>query len=305
MVTQLTGMIGQVGVIAAAVPMTAALSSFGWGRTFGVSGAIGVLLGAVLFVVVRDAPGGIDSVSGRVPLSAVRSELRASWAEPGTRLGLWTHFTAQFSVTVFTLLWGFPYLTESEGVSATTAGVLITTTTLSAVVVGPLLGTLVSRRPYHRSTLVLLIVATIVAAWTVVLAWPGGAPLAVLVVLMVAMGMGGQAAMIGFDFVRSFNPGHRLGGASGIVNQGGFVATLLVIVAIGLVLDALTPADAQGYSAEAFTAAMCTQYVAWAVGVAQIVRYRGRARRRMAATDPEAFAAIRPRPRARNAAHLR
>lgn len=297
LVTQLTGISGQVGAIAAAVPMAAALSGLGWERSFGLAGGIGLVLGVILFVVVRDAPPGVASSSAGASLAAVRSDLRSSWAEPGTRLGLWTHFTTQFSVTVFTLLWGFPYLTEGEGVSDTTAGLLITTSTVSAVLVGPFLGTFVGRRPYHRSTLVLTIIAAIVTSWTVVLAWPGPAPLWLLVVLMVSMGIGGPASMVGFDFVRSFNPSSRLGGATGIVNQGGFVASLLIIVTIGLVLDALTPPDAVGYSSGAFTAAMCTQYVAWSVGAVQIVRYRGQARRRMAATDPEEFAAIRSGPR--------
>ncbi|MDQ3629374.1 MAG: MFS transporter [Actinomycetota bacterium] len=299
LVTQLTGISGQVGAIAAAIPMAAALSGFGWEPTFAVAGGVGLLLGVILFVVVRDAPGDVTASTAGMSLSAVRSGLRSSWAEPGTRLGLWTHFTTQFSVTVFTLLWGFPYLTEAEEVSVTTAGVLITVSTVSAVAAGPFLGTFVGRRPYHRSTLVLSIIAAIVTSWTAVLAWPGPAPLWLLVVLMVSMGIGGPTSMVGFDFVRSFNPSSRLGGATGIVNQGGFVASLLIIVAIGVVLDVLTPPGADGYSAGAFTAAMSTQYVAWAVGVVQILRYRGQARRRMAQTDPEAFAVIRRGQRAR------
>lgn len=299
LVTQLTGISGQVGAIAAAVPMAAALSGVGWERSFGAAGGIGLLLGVILFIVVRDAPAGAGAVNAAVSLAAVRSDLRLSWSEPGTRLGLWTHFTTQFSVTVFTLLWGFPYLTEAEGVSVTTAGVLITTSTVAAVAVGPFLGTFVGRWPYHRSTLVLSIIAAIVVSWTAVLAWPGGAPLWLLVLLMISMGIGGPASMVGFDFVRTFNPSSRLGGATGIVNQGGFVASLLIIVAIGLVLDVLTPADADGYSSGAFTAAMCTQYVAWAIGVTQIVRYRRRARRQLAESDPEGFAALRWRPMAR------
>ncbi|CAN5318799.1 MFS transporter [soil metagenome] len=297
LVTQLTGISGQVGAIAAAVPMAAALSGFGWERAFGAAGGIGLLLGVVLFVIVRDAPGDVAAQTAGSSLADVRSDLRSSWAEPGTKLGLWTHFTTQFSVTVFTLLWGFPYLTEAEDVSVTTAGVLITISTVSAVAAGPFLGIFVGRRPYHRSTLVLSIIAGIVTSWTAVLVWPGPAPLWLLVVLMVSMGIGGPASMVGFDFVRSFNPSSRLGGATGIVNQGGFVATLLIIVAIGLVLDVLTPAGAAGYSSGAFTAAMCTQYVAWTVGIVQIVRYRGQARRHMAETDPEGFAVIRSGPR--------
>jgi sugar phosphate permease len=292
LVTQLTGVSGQMGAVAAAIPMSAALSGWGWEPTFAAAGGIGVVLGAILFVVVRDAPDG-GQASEHVSLADVRAGLRDSWAEPGTRLGLWTHFTTQFSVTVFTLLWGFPYLTQSEGLSRTSAALLLTLTTLAAVVSGPLLGAFVGRHPFHRSTLVLSIVGAIVATWTVVLAWPGPAPFWLLVVLVLVIGVGGPTSMVGFDFARTFNPGRRLGGATGIVNQGGFVASLLVIVAIGLVLDWRTAGTGSRYSPEAFTWAMSTQYVAWGVGLAQIWRFRRRARRQLAADDPQAFASLR------------
>ncbi len=45
--------------------------------------------------------------------------------------------------------------------------------------------------------------------------------------------------MIGFDFARTFNPSHRIGTATGIVNVGGFIAALVAIYLIGLVLDLL------------------------------------------------------------------
>lgn len=84
--------------------------------------------------------------------------------------------------------------------------------------------------------------------------------------------------MIGFDFGREFNPAHRLGAATGIINQGGFVASLLLVVAIGLVLDWQTPGRSTAYTPEAFRWAMSCHYVLWAVGMAQIWRQRRRAR---------------------------
>ena len=71
--------------------------------------------------------------------------------------------------------------------------------------------------------MVLAIVCAIVVVWTVVLAWPGHAPTWLLVVLVVVVGIGGPASMIGFDVGRTSNPHERLASASGIINQGGFV----------------------------------------------------------------------------------
>jgi hypothetical protein len=94
--------------------------------------------------------------------------------------------------------------------------------------------------------------------------------------------------MIGFDLGRSFNPPDRLGAATGIINQGGFVASLLLVIAIGLVLDWRTPGSSTAYSPESFRWAMSVQYVLWTVGIVQIWRYRRRTRAALLAEDPDA-----------------
>jgi len=125
---------------------------------------------------------------------------------------------------------------------------------------------------------VLVIVGAIVAVWTVVLSWPGHAPTWVLVVLVVVVGVGGPASLIGFDVGRTSNPHERLASASGIINQGGFVASLVLVIVIGLVLDWRTPAGTD-YTPSAFRWAMSTQYFIWALGLVQVYRYRVRTRR--------------------------
>ena len=41
--------------------------------------------------------------------------VKTVWLRPGTRLGFFTHMGTQFSVTVFALMWGLPYLTVGAG----------------------------------------------------------------------------------------------------------------------------------------------------------------------------------------------
>lgn len=291
-VTQLTGLLGQVGMIAAAIPMAHALSGFGWTTTFVASASVGIVLGIVLFAVVVDSPY-VDRGAEPPGLHEVADNLRTAWAQPGTRLGLWTHFTTQFSVVAMGLLWGFPFLVQGEGRSETTAGVLLTVMTVSSMFFGPLLGAVVARYPFNRSTLILGIVVAIVSAWTVVLAWPGDAPLPLLVVLVVVVGIGGPSSMVGFDFARTFNPVRRLSSATGIVNIGGFVASLATILGIGVVLDLMTPAGSTQYTPEAFRWAMGVQYVVWAFGGWQIWRYRRRTRRTLAESDPVGYQQLR------------
>ncbi|MCW2808944.1 MAG: major facilitator superfamily 1 [Marmoricola sp.] len=278
LVTQLTGMLGQLGAIAAAVPMTWALSQFGWSRAYLVAASIGVVLGVAVLVLLHDAPEDRNLRGPRLSLGAIKESLVASWAHPGTRLGFWMHFTTQFSATTLSLLWGYPFFVRGEGRSPSTAGLLLTLVVVAIICSGPVLGWLVGAHPWHRSTFVLSTIAAIVMVWTIVLLWPGDAPLAVLILLAFVVGLGGPASMIGFDVGRTSNPSHRLASATGIINQGGFLATLFLVVAIGFVLDWRTPGGGTNYPASAFRWAMSVQYLLWAVGVVQIWRYRVRAR---------------------------
>ena len=109
---------------------------------------------------------------------------------------------------------------------------------------------------------------------------------------MLVLAVNGSGSTIGFDYARTFNPPDRLGGATGIVNVGGFCASILLIVGIGGMLDLLTPAGAT-HALPAFRYAFALQYALWVLGAVQVVRYRNAARRRLAGQDPEGYAALR------------
>jgi sugar phosphate permease len=287
LVTQLTGVLGQSGAILAAVPMTWALSHLGWTRSYLLAASFGLVLIVALLVVVHDAPGSRSLRGPAMSLTAIGESLSASWEHPGTRLGFWMHFSTQFSATVLGLLWGYPFFVRGEGRSDEVAGLLLTVMVFAVMAAGPVLGWRVGVRPWHRSNLVLGIVSAIVTVWTVVLIWPGPAPLWLLLVLVVVTGVGGPASMIGFDLGRTSNPSTRLASATGIINQGGFLASLILVVAVGLILDWRTPGSGNDYTPEAFRWAMSFQYVLWGLGLVQVWRYRKRTRARVLTEDPD------------------
>ncbi len=279
--TQVTGLTGQLGQVASAVPFLAVLSTAGWGVAFAGTAVLGAVVAVTTALVVRDAPPGDPAQREARPAASVVDDVRSAWRHPGTRLGLWSHFVTQFPGLTFALLWGYPFLVSGEGVSPAAASALLSTTVVVGVVVGPALGVLVQRHPLRRSWLVLGVVATSASTWTVVLAWPGRAPLWLLVALVASLAVTGPGSMIGFDFARTFNPVNRLGTATGIVNVGGFTATLVTIFAIGLVLD-LRGVGAVGADLGDWRLAMSTQYAVWAVGVTGVLVSRRRVRARMA-----------------------
>ena len=291
LVTQLTGQLGQLGSVLAAAPLTVALHQLGWTRTFAAVSVLGVVVLVGVAFAVKDSPYHHDGAV-QIKLAALTRSLRLVWGNPGTRLGLWSHFTSQFTVTVFTLLWGFPFLVSGEGLSPTTAGVLLMLMTASALVAGLSLGRAVARFPFFRSYVVLGVVLSIVSVWTVVLLWPGPAPLWLLVVLVCVTAVGGPTAMVGFDLARSFIPVEALGRANGVVNIGGFVASLLTMALIGVVLDLRHPSGGDGYSLDDFRVALSVQYLFWAIGAAQVLRYRRRAIAHLHRVHPGAVEAL-------------
>jgi hypothetical protein len=272
---QLTAMIGQLGAIASAVPMVFLLRTGGWTTAFLVAAGLGAASVALGLALLREPP-----VRTHRPAPAARevvADLRRTWSEAGTRLGLWTHFGTQFPAMAFALLWGFPFLTVAQHLDAATAGTLLSVLTLSFIVSGPVLGHLVGRHPLSRSRMALTIIASSAGVWTAVLVWPGPAPLWLLVVLAAVLGWCQPGSMIGFDHARSFNPDRRLSTATGIVNVGGHVASLFCILAIGLALAVLPHS---GISAEgAMRWAFVVQYPLWIIGAGQILRHRERVRR--------------------------
>jgi MFS family permease len=277
-VTALSGTLGQLGAIGAAAPMTWALGHLGWTKAYLIAAAVSVAAAVAVAVVVHDTPDDRVLRGPRLTFATIRGSLRASWAQPGTRLGFWMHFVTQFSAVAMTLLWGFPFLVRGEHLSAGRASLLLSLVVVAVMYSGPTIGWLIGRHPWHRSTTVLTIVWSIVVVWTAVLIWPGDAPFWLLVVLTQVIGIGGPASMIGFDLARTSNPAERLASANGIINQAGFSASLVLVVAIGVILDWRTPGGGADYDASAFRWAMCAQYPLWALGLLQVWRYRKRTR---------------------------
>ncbi|MER5454564.1 MFS transporter [Micromonospora sp. NPDC002389] len=289
LLVQLTGTLGQLGAVLAAVPLVTLLHHTGWTTAFLTAAGGGAAVLLVTVAAVRDTP---HRPAVPTPASG-GGRLAAAWAHPGTRLGLWTHFVTQFSGTVFALLWGFPFLVQGQGLSPTAAASLLTVLTLGMLLTAPLVAHLCARHPQHRSVLVFTVVGVTATVWTVLLAWPGRAPGWLLVTLVLVLALSGPGSMIGLDYARTFNPVSRLGSAAGIVNVGGFVASITLVLTVGVVLDLVTPAGQAAPDLTAYRWAFSAQYVLWALGVVQVLRWRNAARRdqgghRPAATRAEA-----------------
>lgn len=282
--SQWIGNIGQLGQVLSAVPFALLLHQSGWTTAFLSAASVSVVALVGIVAAIRDRP--VGSSEGPRPATWPESmrQLRISLARPGTQLGFWSHFTTQSSGTVFSLMWGLPFMVFALGIDPAEASGLLIVSVVAGLISGPILGLLTARFPLRRSNLVLGIVGMMGIVWALVLLWPGTPPLWLLVLLLVAIGVGGPGSLIGFDFARTSNPLHSLGSANGIVNVGGFLASFVMMFLIGVALDAQNTAHTTAglYALDSFRWAFAIQYVIIGLGVVFLVRARRRTRRRLA-----------------------
>ncbi|MFZ3471715.1 MFS transporter [Streptomyces sp. 4.24] len=278
---QLAGLVGMAGNLVSTLVLAPVLHGVGWIPAFAGSAVAGLVVLVPLVLFLRDSPDSPARAAAHVPVPRpagtggsgtggfVRRQIADSWKEPGTRLGLWVHFTTQFPAMVFLLLWGMPFLVEAQGLSRTTAGGLLTLVVTSNIALGLVYGQIVAGRQSARIPLALGTVALTALLWGSVLAYPGDrAPMWLLVCLCLVLGTCGPASMIGFDFARPANPPERQGTASGITNMGGFIASMTTLLAVGLLLDA---------TGDDYRVAFSSVFVLELLGITQVLRLRGRA----------------------------
>ncbi len=278
--SQWTGNIGQLGQVLSAIPLAVHLHGLGWTPAFLAAAGLSAVAVVLVIVLLADRHAEAPHVP---PASGAARRLIDALSRPGTQLGFWSHFTTQSSGTVFALLWGVPLLTAALHYTPAEASGFLTLIVATGLIAGPVLGVLTARFPLRRSNLVLGILMLLAVVWTAVLLWPGLPPTWLVIMLVVALGIGGPGSLIGFDFARSFNPLRNLGSANGVVNTGGFIASFVMMYLIGLVLDLIHTADPGRplYVWDSFRIALCVQYLVVGTGVGFLLAARRRTRRRL------------------------
>ncbi len=277
MAVSVTAMLGQVGNIAATVPLALLLHSLGWTPTFAAAGLLSVLCVGLVWAfvpadAVRPAPRSLSGLGP--PLRRVAGNVRAAWRVPGTRAGFWVHFSTMASPTVFGVLWGVPFLVQAEGLGSAAASRVLLLLVVLAAVGSPLIGLLIARRPAWRVPVAMAVSTLAVLGWLVlVVGFAGSPPVALVLVQVCVIAVGGPASMIGFALARDYNPPALVGTATGVVNVGGFAATVVGALGVGWVLDAVG-----GDRSTAFAAAWLLVAAVQAAGTVQVLRWWRRAR---------------------------
>ncbi|CAB4612567.1 unannotated protein [freshwater metagenome] len=286
-VQQLVTNTGQLGQAVSAIPFAALLGSYGWNTSFTVLAAASfavVFISAVFIVNDRDAkPAEHQSPSIKI----VFGQLIENIKHPGVRMAFWTHFVLQSAPSVFSLLWGFPFLVGGQGIEPHIASLLLSSFVIIGFVVGPLISFFCAKYPQRRSFLILSSVFALAVVWSLVIFMPGKAPVWLVALLCLVLATSGPMSMIAMDYTRSFIDKSRLGTATGFVNIGGFVATFSMMFLAGIILDLVKAAstaagaEAELYSLNGFRWAMSVQFLVLIIGTTMFLLERKKARAKL------------------------
>ena len=204
----------------------------------------------------------------------VGGRVHAAWRTPGTRLGFWVHFSCMSLTTMFAVLWGLPFLVAQGFSPAAASGVLLVCV-LAAIAISPPVGMVFGRFPAARVPFAIGVCLVTVAGWVTLLAGFGGRPPHPLIVAVAAlMAAGGPASTIGFSLARDYNARSVVGTATGVVNVGGFSATILASLLVGGILDLAGRSDVPAYRL-AFGGAVAVQLFGMVMAVRWWLRVRG------------------------------
>jgi MFS family permease len=176
--------------------------------------------------------------------------------------------------TMFSVLWGLPYLVAQGFSPAAASGVLLVCV-LAAIAISPVVGMVFGRFPAARVPFAVGVCLVTVAGWVTLLACFGGRPPHALIVVVAAlMAAGGPASTIGFSLARDYNGHTVVGTATGVVNVGGFSAAILASLLVGGILDLAGRSDVPAYRL-AFGCAVAVQLFGTVMAVRWWLRVRG------------------------------
>jgi sugar phosphate permease len=264
--------IGNIGALAAQVPLRLLVEQFGWRQTVIGSALLVLSIGlATLFVVRNDpaekgyltyAPASLQRSNGPKFVDLLRGLGQIS-AFRNTRLIFLAQGGIVGSMLAFTGLWGVPFLRARFGLATAGAAAVSSVMIVCWAIASPLCGYL-SDRIKQRKPIYLggAVVATL--GWAILFYAPLSLPIWILVASITSVGCGG--VVLGFAFAKESVPAQFLGTISGTTNIGNMIGPLLLQPAIGWILDRNWSGGLEKggriYSVEAFQVAFAL-VIAW------------------------------------------
>ncbi len=235
--------IGLIGAIGAGPPLRYLMDTFNWRSVIFVSGMITLLLGVLIWILVRDWPQekGYSGFSKNMPqpkalsFSSIQQSIFQVLKYRNTLLFLLIPGGIVGAGLTFAGLWGVPYLTTHYHLSPGKASNLTASLLLGWAMGGPVFGWLSSRMGKRKPSYMVGAIAVAIG-WFLVLFVQSFSYYQMAAILWV-IGFFSGCIIVSFPFVSESVPQHLSGTVSGLVNMGIMVGPTLLQPLVGKLLD--------------------------------------------------------------------
>lgn len=244
LVSGFTILMGNLGSILAAKPLSALLNIWTWREVFIAIGVLSLILAFLTMVFVRNRPedAGFPSVREMDGMTS-HAERHQHWIKDLVKVirnitvwpGFWINFGMAGSLFAFAGLWGIPLLRDSFQLSRDEASVY-TTITLISLAVGTFIAGWISDHIGLRKPVILISAGIYALAWLalIYIPWQPGA-LAVLLFMLIGISSGGF--VLTYPCAKEVTQPALSGMAISLVNTGLFLGAAIMQPLFGWVLD--------------------------------------------------------------------
>ncbi len=268
--------IGTVGNMAATTPFVLLVAETGWRAAFQWIAGFNLLLIALLWWVVRDAPprtpGGHFSGEPQIPPGKLGADLRRLLGRRDYWIISFCSLVSYGIFAAFQTLWAGPFLIETMGLPAVTAGNLIFLMNLGMIVGGPLWGSLSDRVLGTRKWVICGGHAALAGVVLVLALLKPAGGLFLLGGLLFGFGLFRSTGLLMYAQIKELMPLSMAGTAITGVNVFNMVGPAVFLQGLGALMQAVYPQAPRGPEAYAMTFWLCLGFLVAVTGLYTLTR---------------------------------
>lgn len=243
MMSGLTLLIGNLGSVLAAGPLSTVLTTFAWRSVFVGIGSFSLALGFSAFLIVRDRPEDLGFAAPNTFTGKKNAPNQAGWLKNlgsvVSVLHIWPGFWVQFGMVgglyTFMGLWGIPYLRDVHGLQRSSAADYLTFMLL-CFAFGSLFFGWFSDKIGRRKPILSACVIGYTLAWCLLIYAPWSPGLSGFLIFGF-MGFAGSGFVLTFAAAKEIIDPNLSGMAVSVVNTGCFIGTALMQPLFGSLAD--------------------------------------------------------------------
>jgi MFS family permease len=235
--------IGLIGAVSAGPPLRFLMDTFAWRSVISITGVMTLLLGGVIWFVVRDWPQekGYSGFTQKVPESTPLSlgKIRQDLFQVFQYGNVWLLFVIPAGIVgcllTFSGLWGVPYLMSQHDFTPARASFLTSVLLITWAMGAPFFGWL-SDRMGKRKPLYLAGSMVVALGWSLILFMESLSFFQLIMVLCVTGFFSGNM-VVSFAFAMESVPSYLSGTVTGLINMGVMMGPMLLQPTVGWILD--------------------------------------------------------------------